>query len=253
MQIPQYRFDNDIKLYNIGDVHRGDLNCDIPALYNIINRIAQEESSFWVSTGDLLNVATRLSKSSVYDSMPLKKELPAMVEELSPIAHKCLGIVSSNHHNRVENEIGLNLDEVISTYLGVPYLGDISVINLTCGRLSYFVAMHHGVGGGRSRGAKSAALARLSDVIPCADVYLEGHTHHYEYFPEEYPYIDRKRNIVSTVMSHFVCTGHFLKWEQSYVQKMKLRPAPIGCAMIEFAANNNGQHTNKIIKPHFVQ
>ena len=56
------------------------------------------------------------------------------------------------------------------------------------------IAMHHGIGGGRPRGGKVNNLERFETVISIANLYLQGHTHTYDFLYNSTQYIDRKRN-----------------------------------------------------------
>ena len=252
MKITQYRFDDAIEIVNLGDLHRGDKCCDETTFHEVIDYISRNKRTYWVSTGDLLNVALKHSKSDVYHSMSVKEELSLFLSEISDIRHKCLGIVGSNHHRRFEREVGISLDEMLCTQADIPFLGDIGVIDCTCGNCSYFIALHHGVGGGRTIGAKSNELVRFEDVISCADVYMQGHTHQYNHFVLESPYIDRKRKLISRVESHFVTTGHYLRWDDSYAQALKLRPAPIGSSIVTLYSHLSGRHDQKKITVDFI-
>lgn len=250
MKIPQYHFDKGITIFNIGDIHRGDEACDVDTLHKTINEV-KKSGAYWISTGDMLNVAIKTSISDVHNSMGIQKELTLLSNELRPIADKCLGFVGSNHHRRINNATGLDFDKVVANELGIPYLGKLGLINVTCGGASYFVAMHHGTGGGRRRGGKVNNLEDLSTLVPSADVYLEGHTHAYASFINEVPYIDRKRNSLRYYKSHFVTTGHYLLWEDSYAQDYKMRPMPCGSAVIELGHAVVGRNDLKSVKASF--
>ena len=248
MQIKQYKYNSGISIVNFGDIHLGDRCCDKKAVYKVAEDIKNNDDLVWVSTGDMLNVALKHSKSDVYSSMSLKDELKELQDLVEPIKDKCLGIVGSNHHKRLENEVGLNLDETICALTGIPYLGDLGVIDVTVDNCSYYIVLHHGVGGGRTIGAKANELARLGEVISGADIYMQGHTHQLDYFPMEFPYIDRKRKSVQTICSHFFTTGHYLSWDSSYAQTLKLKPAPIGSSVAILYGNSVGQHKTKRVK-----
>lgn len=250
MKIPQYHFNNGVAIFNLGDVHRGDAACNVSALHKTINEI-KNTGAYWVSTGDLLNVAIKSSISDVHGSMSLQKELELLTTELKPIADKCLGFVGSNHHRRINNATGLEFDKVVANNLRIPYLGKVGLINVTCGGASYFIAMHHGVGGGKRRGGKVNNLEDLSSLIPSADVYLEGHTHAYASFINETPYIDRKRNSLRYYKSHFITTGHYLEWEGSYAQDYKMRPMPNGSSVVELGFAVVGTSNAKSVKSSF--
>jgi hypothetical protein len=247
MEIQKHTFDTDVQIVDLGDVHRGDSCCDVELFKKHIDYIQNTPNTYWASTGDLLNVALKHSKSDVYSSDSLEEEFASLISDLTPIKDKCLGVCSSNHHNRFDQAVGMSLDKLICTNLHIPYTGDFGLFNFTCGRVSYYMIMHHGTGGGSTDGAKANDLAKLQYVLPSCDVYLQGHTHAYRHFIDETPYIDRKRNKITYIQSHMVCTGHYLKWENSYAQRMKLKPKPRGSAIITLSANMSGNNSNKKI------
>ena len=173
------------------------------------------------------------------------QEVKIIEKELEPIKHKCLGIVASNHHRRLERVAGISLDEMLCNSLGIPFLGAFGLLCITCGGCSYYVVMHHGTGGGKKRGSKTNNTASLAEIIPGADLYMEGHTHAYDSFIDEMTYIDRKRRIVSTFNAQFVVTGHYLNYDKSYAADMKLKPYPQGSAMVELSAAGVGRFNLK--------
>jgi hypothetical protein len=142
--------------------------------------------------------------------------------------------------SRLKNLTGFDLDKRICAEMNIPYLGKLAVINLVCGSASYYVAMHHGVGFGRKRGSKANNTELLAELVPGADVYLEGHTHTQDAFINETSYIDRKRGLIKALLSHFITIGHFLEWEESYAQGYKLPRRPQGASVIRFKAAKRG-------------
>lgn len=250
MRIPKYTFVDSVKIYNLGDVHRGNATCDSDLFKKTIQFISQEKEAFWVSTGDLLEVALKNSKSDVYSAMNPEKEYESIIKELDPIKDKCLGFVESNHHGRFKKDTGMSLDKFICDSLGIKnkFLGAVGLISVVCGSAKYFVAMHHGTGGGRLRGSKTTSLNRFGDILSGADVYMEGHTHSYEHFVDTVNYIDKKRDIVQSFNAHFVTTGHYLKWEGSYAQNLKLKAMPLGCSVVELFPSDYGRYSSKKIK-----
>ena len=75
--IPAYRFGESISIVNLGDVHRGNNNCDTGLLNKIVNYIRDHSHVYWVSTGDMLETALKGSKSSVYEASTVQEELDA--------------------------------------------------------------------------------------------------------------------------------------------------------------------------------
>lgn len=249
--IRQHKFDTAIRLYNLGDVHRGNANCADKFFLEVIKTIEKNNSSYWISTGDLLEVATRHSISDVHAAMSTQEELDLLCSELQPIKHKCLGFVSSNHHHRVDKNTGVSLDKMVAAQCGLPYLGDTGLLNITIGQGSYFVVLHHGTGGGSEGNAVNRALKSAGNYQG-ADVYMSGHTHKAAVVPFNQQIIDRKRGIVRNVLSYSVVTGHCLDWKGSYAERMALKPAPIGFAYIDFDINHSGRDETKSIKPGFL-
>ena len=241
MEINKHNFEKSIELINIGDLHRGDNSCDVDLFYDVIDYITKTKDCYWISTGDILNTAIRNGKhASIYGSSKLEDEYKDCIDEFKQISNKCLGIVSSNHHLRVFNAIGMSLDKLFCRELGVPYLGDMGLINIVCDKCSYYVAMFHGFGSSSTMGSKTNSLEKLSQVFPCADLYLTGHTHTYQSFVSEVPYIDRKRCKLTYFQSHFCTTGHFLNWEESYAPQLGLKPSPKGCAHLALDGHSGG-------------
>lgn len=247
ISIPRHSFGGDISLVNLGDVHRGDDACDTAALYRVIKQIEQDPDTYWFSTGDLLNVALASSKSSSYSSMNLDEEMEALTREIRPITSKCLGLVSSNHHLRVEREIGMSLDALLAREWRVPFLGDLGEICVVCDRAAYYMVLFHGFGGGVTRGGKANKAERPETVLPGADLYATGHTHSFAHFISSTPILDRKRNIRSSIDTHFVVTGHFLNYGKSYAPRMALKPMPCGSSRIKLHATGCGRGALKRI------
>ena len=248
MRRAQHSFPGNILLFDIGDVHRGDSACNVDPFKKVVSHVQNISNAYWISTGDLMNVALKNSKSDVYNSDSLQKEYEALLSELAPISKKCLGIVKSNHHSRFDRETGMSLDKLLARELNIPFLGGLGLINITCGRTSYFLAMHHGTGGGKMRGSKTNNTEALSRIVPGADLYIEGHTHSYDSFNNLQKYIDRKRGLLSESLATFLVTGHFLNWDESYAVDKKFYPMPQGAAFAELFASNAGNNSNKKIK-----
>ncbi len=244
-KIPQYRFEHPLTLYNLGDVHRAHPLCDEAFLHEIIDNILYDPFSYWVSTGDLGELALKDSKGDVYEARSPQWELDQLVKELSPIASKCLGFTYS------EGSAGISFDKVLAGMLDVPFLGKTGTLALTVGKGTYFTVLHHGTGGG-SRGNKLNRARQLSVQRPGADLYLTGHTHTYDFFPVLQKYIDKKRLIHRKFMSWHQITGHFINYSDSYADAMMLEESPIACGMVELAYCSHGRHDEKGIQGYMV-
>ena len=248
--IPVYHFDNDIKIFNLGDIHRGNNNCDTNVLKKNIQRINDNPGFYWVSTGDLLETAIKSSKSSCYEASTPEEELDALSLELKPIRKKCLGFVASNHQNRIKKEVGLSLDKILAERARIPFLGISGIIKVTCGRCSYYIAMHHGAGGGTD-GNKVNRAMKLAQNWLGVDIYLTGHTHSFSYVQDIQNLIDRKRNKTVKINTHHVTTGHYLQYDGSYAEDMGLKAKPIGSAVICLKSGTVGRQKLKRVRVEF--
>lgn len=249
--ITQYRFDHAVSLYNLGDIHRANNCCNAGFLRKTISKIKDDSTAYWCSTGDLLEVATKSSVSSVYEAKTVQEEIDLLVEELGPIRDKCLGFVASNHHNRIDKETGISLDRMLAAQIGIPFFGISGLVNITVGRSAYYIHLHHGSGGGGSEGNKVNRALKVAGNCQGCDVYLSGHTHTYSHTPFLQRTVDRKRGLIRDVLSHSVVTGHFLDWRGSYAEKAALKPAPLGCAVVDFSGSMVGTEQQKKISPWF--
>jgi len=240
MKVTKYNFDGPINIVALGDSHYGDMLCDREMFKSVVNRIASEKDTYAVITGDLLNVGIADSVTGAYGSDTLSDELDAICEILMPIKDKILCFVSSNHHSRVERKTGLSIDKEISARLGINFDGHVGVINVVCGSSSYFIAVHHGTGGGRTMGGKANEIKRLEEIVPGCDIYLQGHTHTFQHYVQSSFNVNRHRSKIDKIDVHFVTTGHFLDYEKSYAAEAKFRPSVKGSAMIFLDAASRG-------------
>ena len=250
MKIPSYRASGDIIIYNLGDLHRGHQGFNYELWLKILDAIKSEPNAFWVTTGDLFEVALIGSKGDPYGSMAPESEFYALAKELAPIAHKCLGGVDSNHHARFEKASGMSMDRLFYGELGIreKFLGDFGLIRVICGEAPYHICMHHGNGGGATRGAAVNNLQKLSNIFSGADLYMEGHTHMFDNFVDEMFYIDKKRGNWVRYNAHFVTTGHMIDYMKSYAAKKKYKPSSMGVSRTVLSAAAVGRMDKKRIR-----
>lgn len=250
MLIPEYKFDHSTTIMNLGDVHRGNVAFDKELFRRCVERIKKDDRMYWLSTGDLLEVALKDSIGDVYTAMNPECEFYQLIDELEPIKHKFLGLVESNHHHRFAKSVGMSLDRLlVETLFGRHnakglYLGPFGVIKVTCGAASYYIGLTHGTGGGKMRGGKVNNTARLVEILGGCDIYMNGHTHTYNNFPSLIYFLDKKRGRLTEMQAEFVTTGHFLKYFESYGVG-KYIPAPEGAAMVSLKHSSYGRQSAK--------
>ena len=169
-----------------GDTHFGDPLAD-PRYRRFIDRWAHEvPDRYVILTGDLLNCAIKDSKSFSYSEGPVGDAMHEASLFLSSLGDRLLTQVSGNHDQRVMRSVGIDV-VAECTPDGMPYDGMESFLTIKVGHnshcsnrerkpISYDVYVTHGVGGGRTDGAKLNNVGRLREIVT-ADLYVQGHQH----------------------------------------------------------------------------
>ena len=101
-----HKFDKDITIYPISDVHLGSLEHNKEEWEKFVEVLQSEPNSYVILGGDLLNNATKSSVSNVYEDVlrPMEQK-EVMTKYLEPIKHKILCAVSGNHERRSKKEV----------------------------------------------------------------------------------------------------------------------------------------------------
>ena len=201
-----------IEIVNLGDIHWGNANCDRKSFIDVINYIKDNPNVYWVSTGDLLEISTKDSKSFDYNASNPQNEFNEMLDILKPISNKCLGFVRSNHHKRIQKSVGIDLDKAIANLLNIPLLGTTGFLRVVVGNCGYFLCLHHGIGGGSKLGSKANNTLQMGINFKGFDVYLSGHNHtNFVHVSLDYV-LDRKHYKLIPNPVYYVCAGHFLNY-----------------------------------------
>lgn len=235
---------NDIYLYCIGDIHIGDKNFTHSSeekLKGYIEFIRKTANAYCILQGDILNVATRLSKTSPFDQdMDLKEQIEKAVQLFKPIKHKILGAVDGNHCQRICDFTGYSPMISICERLGIDYMKDSGVYLIRMGchskrevpRATFTVYSAHGCGGGKTVGSKMNRVDAMRAIISNADVYCAGHNHMLGCIPTLTQIINPTSGKIETVRQMLVDTGSFLDWNNSYAERMMLQPSKLGSPRI---------------------
>jgi hypothetical protein len=245
MRVKEFRTKfNDIYIYTIGDIHLGDLNfteASEKKLKGYIEFIKKTPNAFAILQGDILNVATRLSKTSPFDqNMTLKEQIERAVELFEPIKGKILGAVDGNHENRLSDFTGYSPTISLCERLGIDYMKDsaIYIIRMSCHskkdtpRTSFTIYSAHGSGGGKSIGSKMNRVDAMRAIVSNCDVYASGHNHMMGCVPTITQVINSSEGKVETIRQMLVDTGSFLDWNNSYAERLQLPPSKLGSPRI---------------------
>ena len=182
-------------LYNLSDIHLGNKACAKGRLLKDIKEIKSNKYARWFATGDLGEYISHSDKRHDFGALdPEIFDTPdklgnigktvhdVLMDLLSPIKDKCLGVGIGNHewsYSVRENQE--SLQRALSIALGVPYLGytafmDTVFCRLEHDKVSIRHLLTHGSGGSATPGGKINRLVKYTYMFD-ADVYWVGHMH----------------------------------------------------------------------------
>lgn len=196
-----------IDLYYLTDMHIGARACDERLLQADITAIENNPNAYWIGGGDYIDCIAR-KKDKRYNESTLAKWLRGkddtigqqrdkLIEYLSPIANKCLGMVCGNHERAALDYADRDIFWEIVTMLAQRKnvepqklaLGVQGFVSIKFRRgiegdihdtWSMDVFCQHGYGGGRLAGGHALTLGRvLNDYV--FNIAFLGHRHTRQY------------------------------------------------------------------------
>ena len=235
----------------IGDMHLGDPHFAKKKFLDLRDWILAKPNCYVVLVGDILNCATRSSKSDIYaENMNPNQAKNYAVELLTPIKDRIIASCGGNHEERIYRESGFDVGESLANELGMPYDKDGIMVNvkfdpnpnLRKGKINYTVYVNHGFGGGATKGAKINAVNKLSSII-LADLYLAGHVHFATVYKDSFFIPDTRNGKIDKVTRTFVSAGSFLDYG-GYAERMGLPPAKLGTPRIRIDGRKKDLHVS---------
>ena len=242
---------DEIEIVALGDLHIGDNACDVKLLKSYIDYINSKDNVYVIGIGDYLNNALKLSKTDVYNAVAPQKELEMAVEILSKIpTSRWLAMTTGNHEIRTAKEAGIDINEFLAYRLGIEdiYHKGMCIIDLKFDSFTYWIMIHHGAGGGATKGGAMNKMQRLSDIIPNADLVLMGHTHQSMLAWDSCYFIDKKHYKMKKHNQLLVNTGSMLGYRDGYAEGMMLKPSRKGNAIVTLESPKNKRSNFKAMK-----
>jgi hypothetical protein len=191
--------------------------------------------------GDLFDVATRVSKTSPFESRP--EEVEEAIDYFTPYRKLFVGWVDGNHEARAIDMLGWSPAKIFCKVLEIPYCGWSAVMRLQVGKRdetrfqnTYNVYIHHTTGGGDIASALRRIM-KLEGIVEGCDVYLGGHNHQLVtgvksvFRPTSVGVEDRK--------VHYVSCGSYLDYKGSYAERFMYAPSKLGSPRIRFSGERD--------------
>lgn len=179
---------DDITIYPVSDVHLGAAEHMESAWREFRTRIQNEENSFLILAGDLINNGTRTSVTNIFEeTLRPREQKKLMAEMLAPLKDKILCAIPGNHEARSGKDADDDPVYDICAKLDIEdlYRENMAFLKIQIGDLynngdynpTYTIAVVHGSGGGILTGGAVNKAERFGYAIDGADVLILGHTH----------------------------------------------------------------------------
>ena len=225
-------------LIPLGDLHRGDRHLTergLGKLKGYLNWVMERPNAYIFLMGDVLNTASRSSKTNPFESMSGDDEYAKAVELFKPAASRIVGCISGNHESRMHKEFGFNPLQPFCRELGITFCGWSACLKIRVGRRKghpnqyeqlYWGFAHHGNGGGGTLGAAINRKMKLQEIVHGMDFYMAGHDH--QLVAGSRNILLPKRDKIEHQRVHYIDTGSFLDWDGSYAEEAGMPISKLG-------------------------
>lgn len=228
----------------LGDIHYGNKTCAVKELEENIAWCLSEQDVYIFTVGDLIECAT-LSSVGLYDqSIKIGDQINYVYNLLKPFADqgRLIGMLQGNHEKRLWKLSGYDITKDLATRLGVPYgyRGTFIYLNVyekeSRRGQNYVLYGTHGSSGSWTTGGKVNACERMLYAVE-AELYFMGHVHELLHIKIPRKRVDR--GFIQNFDTHFILTGGYLRYWQSYAQEKGYPPTSIGSPKVKFHADKH--------------
>lgn len=227
---------NKLKIEIFSDLHIGSKKCDYKRINDRINSVKENDDTYCIILGDLLNNSTKTSVGDVYsEALTPMQQIEKAIELFKPIKNKIIACTSGNHERRSYKTDGIDLMWLFANELGIADRYDycaclvfvrfgISEARYHHRKQCYTIYLTHGDGqGGRTIGGKANGLQRRGLIVD-ADIIVTGHTHAPLSFRDSFFKIDYANSTVKQKEQLFVNASSTLDYEE-YAELYGMRPS----------------------------
>lgn len=226
----------------IGDLHRGDRHLTANGLNKLkgyLDWVLERKNARIFLMGDILNVASRTSKTNPFESD--SDEYQKAVNLFMPYREKIVGCITGNHEQRMYKDYGFNPLQPFCNELKIPFCGFSAVLKIRVGKRkdrrnefnqNYWGYAHHGNSGGGTMGAALNKKIKLQEIVHGMDFYMAGHDH--QLIVGTRNILLPKRDKIEHQRVHYIDTGSFLDWNESYAEEAAMHISKQGAPRLRF-------------------
>ncbi len=246
-----------LRIIPFSDLHYDNPYSSLKHAQRTLNIISANEDTYTILNGDLLETVTKLSKGDIYKQKRTPQEQrDDVIDLLTPIKRKILGMTTGNHEMRIYHETGIDLSKDIAQILNIPYRPEGILLKVSFGDgnnrtkgspYTYWIYATHGYGGARTKAAKAVKVERLSTWIH-ADCYIMSHDHVVNVAPDIYLLPDNRGSVnpesgfitgrVRAVRKMLVKSNSFVKWG-GYSEQGGFPPSDLASPVIVLAGEGD--------------
>ena len=224
------------------DVHIGAIEHN-PTLLEEVVQWCLDNKATVILNGDIVENAILGGDDAAGDKLlgqgmsPTEQVLQA-VRVFQPLAKNGQIIASTrgNHEARTRRKSLLDISELVSFVLDVPYIGVGGLVRVKYEGKTWNFAIHHGSSGGANPWTE---VAKVANLYPSADVVALGHNHHLDTKRVGYIGLNEAGEEVRKERI-FVRTGSYLGYAD-YVREMKLTPERQGSPLLILPGKDEAQ------------
>lgn len=180
-----------ITIYPIADTHIGSPQHNTQKWEAFLDRVANEDDSYLILAGDLMDNATRSSVSNPYEStMPPSEQKKVLHDQLWQVKDKILCCCPGNHEVRSAKEVDLEPTYDVFVTLGIQerYRRNMCFMKVTLKYQSFTFCVAHG--------ASKTRTGQFAYALEGIDCLVTGHTHESEISQPSKLVFPRKGNLV---------------------------------------------------------
>lgn len=253
-----------INLIPIGDIHLGDISCDLNYLKATIEYVLEGKNRYTILMGDAINAVVH-SDAKRYDPTTIDPRFPTIQDEyreikrlFKPLADegKILANLEGNHESAALKHLHYDYTKALCEDLNIPY-GSFSCflklkLNTTSEsgeikrRTAPVIFATHGTGFASRVGGRINRIEDLMRYIS-ADAYLMGHNHQIAAIPMVQLRMDQFGNLEQKKIL-LVNTGSFLNSfknkSTSYAERKGYGPLKVGVVNIRIDAMRKDFHAS---------
>lgn len=234
--------DNKAILVPFSDWHYGNKYCKVRELEENLEWAYDNKNVYIVLNGDLVESKTKSKRDEgIFTQINPQEQLDYVFSHLRPFAKegRIVGMTNGNHEDSITKETGIEITGIMAKELGVPYLKNGGFIAMKIGDELYKFYITHGSSGATLPYTKIKAALNIGSFVDGVDAIIYGHVHDKQDHTQEIYYPDSRNKCVKTKKVHYILSGHYLDYLNSYAQMKSMRPSATGTPKIKMKGDKH--------------